>query len=370
MKRILVITLVVALVFAFAACSAPAAPAASQEANVSKPAESSPATVESSAAPSADAASSAAAPAGNDIPGFTATPADPNELYIHVSCYGSLDYFYDHKVGTQIAAKILGVKSEYVGPAGYDMDAMITAFEQAIAKKPAGIIVFGADATLASVIDKASDAGIPVVCVDGDVANSKRVAFVGTGHFNAGVMGGKKLVEMLGGKGEVALMTVPGQSHLEQRIAGYKSVLDQYPDIKVVQIGDTQTDPTVAAQAAAAIIQKYPNLSAFACVEASGGQGCLTAVKEANKIGQIKIMSMDRGSDVLQAIKDGAVSATIVQQTALMPIYAMEILYNLKHYGVPITSDNAKAGLTGTPINIDTGCVIVDKNNVDYFVRK
>ena len=187
------------------------------------------------------------------------------------------------------------------------------------------------------------------------------MAFVGTGHYNAGVMGGKALVEMLGGKGEVALMTVPGQSHLELRIAGYKSVLDQYPDIKIVQIGDTQTDPTVAAQAAAAIIQKYPNLSAFACVEASGGQGCLTAVKEANKLGKIKIMSMDRGSDVLQAIKDGSVTATIVQQTALMPIYAMQILYNLKHYGVPITSDNAKAGLTGTPVNIDTGRVIVDK---------
>lgn len=354
MKRFLFGMLAVLLVFGLAACAAPA----NTTAVGSAPAEN---------------AASPAANAGTDtesIPGFTVVPHDPNELYIHVSCYGSLDYFYDHKVGTEIAAKILGVKSEYVGPAGYDMDAMVTAFEQAIAKKPAGIIVFGADATLASVIDKASDAGIPVVCVDGDVANSKRVAFVGTGHYNAGVMGGKKLVEMLGGKGEVALMTVPGQSHLELRIAGYKSVLDQYPDIKIVQIGDTQTDPTVAAQAAAAIIQKYPNLSAFACVEASGGQGCLTAVKEAGKIGQIKIMSMDRGADVLQAIKDGSVSATIVQQTALMPIYAMEILYNLKHYGVPITSDNAKAGLTGTPINIDTGCVIVDKNNVDYFIRK
>ncbi len=348
MKRFLTGTLAVLLALSLAACAAPAA---------------------NTEAPKPDSEQGGNTIDTSSIPGFTVVPHDPNELYIHVSCYGSLDYFYDHKVGTEIAAKILGVKSEYVGPAGYDMDAMVSAFEQAIAKRPAGIIVFGADATLASVIDKASDEGIPVVCVDGDVADSKRVAFVGTGHFNAGVMGGKKLVEMLGGKGEVALMTVPGQSHLELRIAGYKSILEQYPDIKIVQIGDTQTDPTVAAQAAAAIIQKYPNLSAFACVEASGGQGCLTAVTEADKIGQIKIMSMDRGSDVLQAIKDGGVSATIVQQTALMPVYAMQILYNLKHYGVPITSDNAKAGLTGTPVDIDTGCVIVDKNNVDYFVR-
>ena len=307
--------------------------------------------------------------AGNSDNEYMVVPHDSNELYVHVSCYGSLDYFYDHKLGTEIAGKILDVKTEYVGPAGYDMDAMVNAFEQAIAKQPAGIIVFGADDTLGAVIDKATDSGIPVVCVDGDVASSKRVAFVGTGHFNAGVMGANALVEAIGGKGKIALMTTPGQSHLEERIRGYKSVLDQYPDIEIVQIGDTQTDPTVSAQAASAIVQKFPYLAGIACVEAAGGAGALTAVREAGKEGQIKIISMDRGSDVLEAIKDGDVTATVVQQTALMPIYAMQILYNLRHYGVPISSDNQKAGLTGTPVNIDTGCVIVDKDNVDYFIR-
>ena len=297
------------------------------------------------------------------------TQAVSDELYIHVSCFGNLDYFYDHKLGTELAGKILGVKTEYVGPADYDMNAMVAAFEQAIAKSPAGIIVFGAEDTLAPVIDKASDAGIPVVCVDGDVPSSKRLAFVGTGQFNAGVLGAKALVEAIGGKGEVALMTFPGQAHLEARIAGYKSVLDTYPDIKIVQIGDTRTDPVVAAQAAAAIIQKYPNLAGIACVEASGGAGAMTAVKEADKVGDIKIISMDRGADVLQSIKEGVITATVVQQTALMPIYAMQILYNLKHNPVPIASDNVKAGLTGTPVNIDTGVVIVDKDNVDLFIR-
>ena len=358
MKRILAVLLAVTFLFAFTACAGQPATEAST----------------STGTVASEAPAAAEAPAGTesmDILGstFSMVPHDSNELYIHVSCYGSLDYFYDHKVGTEIAGKILDVKTDYVGPDGYDMDAMVTAFEQAIARKPAGIIVFGADDTLAAVINEASDAGIPVVCVDGDVPSSKRVAFVGTGQFNAGVMGGNYLVQMLGGKGKIAFLTVPGQAHLEARISGYKSIIDQYPDIEVVQTGDTQTDPTVAAQTAAAILQKYPDLSAFVCVEASGGAGALTAVKEAGLQGQVKILSMDRGADVLQAIKDGIISASIVQQTALMPIYAMEILYNLHHYGVPITTNNALTGLTGTPINIDTGCVMVDSNNVDYFIR-
>ena len=306
---------------------------------------------------------------GHGYGSFEAVAHDPNELYIEVSCLGNLDYFYDHKLGMEIVGKILDVKTEYVGPDDADMTKMVAAFEQSIAKKPAGIITFGAEDTLGAVIDQAIDAGIPVVTVDGDVASSKRLAFVGTGHFNAGVMGAKYLVEKLGGKGKVAILTFPGQSHLELRIDGYESILEQYPDIEIVAIGDTRSDPETAASAASAILQKYPDLDAFICVEAAGGAGAMTAVKEAGKQGKVMIMSMDRGADVLESIKEGVVTATLVQQTALMPIYAVQMLYNLNHYKVPISSDNAKAGLSGTPVNIDTGVVVCDQSNVDYFVR-
>jgi len=46
-----------------------------------------------------------------------------------------------------------------------------------------------------------------------------------------------------------------------------------------------------------------------------------------------------------------------------MPIYAVTILYQLNHLDVPISSDNAAAGVTGVPPVIDTGVIIVDKSN-------
>jgi len=73
------------------------------------------------------------------IPAFAEEKLPISEqLYIEVSALGSLDYFYDHKLGMELAGKYLGVKTEYVGPADFDMAAMITAFEQAIAKNPRG----------------------------------------------------------------------------------------------------------------------------------------------------------------------------------------------------------------------------------------
>jgi len=168
----------------------------------------------------------------------------------------------------------------------------------------------------------------------------------------------------------VALMTKTGQSNLEERIRGYQDALKQSPGVEIVQVTDTQSDPVVAAQAAGSLLQRYPDLAGIACVEAAGGTGAATAVKEANRVGKVKIVSMDRGNEVLEYIKDGVISASVAQQTALMPFYAVQILYNLNNHPVPVTSDNAKAGITGVPEVIDTGVVIVDKDNYQYFVRK
>ena len=307
-------------------------------------------------------------------PAPQASPAGPadrsNQLYIEVSALGSLDYFYDHRLGMELAGRALGVKTEYIGPPDYDMAAMVTMFEQAIARKPQGIVVVGFEPSLNAIVDKAVAAGIPVVTVDADLPGSKRCAFVGTGNTQAGYQGGKKLAALIGGKGKVALMTKPGQSNLEERMAGYRKALAEYPDVSIVQVADTQSDPNVAAQAAATLLQKYPDLAGIGCVEAAGGMGAATAVREAKQAGTVKIVAMDRGNDLLEQIKEGVVSASVAQQTALMPFYATHLLYNLVNAPLPITSDNAKAGVSGVPPLIDTGVVIVDQSNCQYFIRK
>jgi len=236
-----------------------------------------------------------------------------DQLYIEVSALGNLDYFYDHKMGMEMVGKELGVRTEYVGPAEYDMNAMITAFEQAISKKPNGIVVVGFEPSLDSIVNKAIAEGIPVVTVDADLPTSSRLAFVGTGNCGAGVEGGKYLADVIGGKGQVAIMTKPGQSNLEERVAGYESALAEFPDIEVVQIADTQSDPIIAAQAAAALLQKYPDLKGIACVEGAGGSGAATAVREAEKVGVVKIIAMDRGNEVLEAIEEGVITASVAQ---------------------------------------------------------
>lgn len=292
-----------------------------------------------------------------------------DELYIEVSALSGLSYFYDHEMGCEMAGKELGVRTEYVGPVNLDMNAMVAAFEQAIAKKPNGICVVGFDEQLNPSIKKAIDAGIPVVTVDADLPTSDRIAFVGTGNVTAGKTGGAKLAKEIGGKGKVILLYNPGQSNLEERAAGYREVLNEYPDIDIVEVVDTKQDSIVAAQNVATILQKYPDLAGIACIDGSAGSGAATAVKEAGLAGKIKIIAMDRDSEIIDYIENGIISASVAQQTALMPYYAIQLMMNLNASKVKITTDNVAAGVLGVPTYIDTGAIIIDEDNAKYFKR-
>jgi len=296
-------------------------------------------------------------------------PALPSDqLYVEVSALGNLPYFYDHKLGMRMAGKALGVKTEYVGPADNDMLAMIAAFEQTMAKENLmGIVVVGFERALEPYINKAIAAGIPVITVDADLPNSNRLAFVGTGNRKAGYTGGMKLADLIGRKGKVALMTKKGQSNLNERIRGYEDALGKYKDIELVQIVDTQSKPEVAVQVATMVLQRHPDLAGLGCVEAAGGTGAATAVREAGLAGKVKIVAMDRDNAVLQLIKDDVISATVAQQTALMPYYAVRMMHDLVNMSIPISSGNTAEG---APSYVDTGVILIDKSNCNHFIRK
>jgi ribose transport system substrate-binding protein len=57
-----------------------------------------------------------------------------------------------------------------------------------------------------------------VITIDSDAANSKRLMFVGTDNYKAGMMGAEVAAKQLGGKGNVVVYTIPEQTNLNQRL--------------------------------------------------------------------------------------------------------------------------------------------------------
>ena len=109
------------------------------------------------------------------------------------------------------------------------MNQQIDEIKRAIAQKVDGIIMIPVADTVSSAINEAVAHNIPVVCADADAPSSHRYCYVGTGNFNAGYQGGQQLAKLLDGRGEVALIYIPGSDNLEKRIDGYKKALEQVP---------------------------------------------------------------------------------------------------------------------------------------------
>jgi len=297
-----------------------------------------------------------------------AAPTAPDRTYVWVGAVTEIPYFIDHRVGIELGGLSVGAKTRFLGPTGYDMAAMINTIEQVIAQKPAGIEVIGFVEELAPVINKAIAAGIPVVTLDADTATSKRYTFIGTGNYNAGRTSARILAEAVGKRGKVAVTTIVGQTNLEERLRGFRDELAQnYPNVKLVQVINDESDENKAADGVKAVIQANPDLVGVASVEATGGKGAATAVKEMNQVGKITIVSMDRDDTTLKLIENGVIHASVAQRTALMSYLGVKLMYYYNHARVPITQNDKQAGIVSMPLTIDTGTIIIEKSNAKFF---
>src|SRR5258708_13743715 len=94
-------------------------------------------------------------------------------------------------------------------------------FQDLLEKNPAGICLSAARPEMFKTrIDKAISAGIPVICVDADVPDSRRVLYIGTDNLKAGRESLKRMVALVPGKGNIGGITIPGQANLANRLSG------------------------------------------------------------------------------------------------------------------------------------------------------
>src|SRR5260370_14532558 len=104
---------------------------------------------------------------------------------------------------------------------------------------------------MAPEIDAAIAAGIPVITMDSDSPESKRLYFIGTNNIEAGRLGGHRAAAQLNGKGNVVFFTNPGQPNLDDPLKGDQDIFAAYPGIKVLEGFDINADPGTAPYPAA-----------------------------------------------------------------------------------------------------------------------
>ncbi len=306
------------------------------------------------------------------LAGLFASCAQPyhqaEERYVFVAFNTSLPYWQEAEAGLTDAAKQMGVKAEFTGPAVFSPNGELTVFQQAVSQKPAGILLAASNPEIfREPINAAVQQGIPVICVDADSPESNRILFVGTDNFRAGQESGRRMGELLKGKGNIVIVTVLGQFNLGERLRGVNEALKKFPGIKVAKIIDDKGDPLLVYDAISSLVQGKDKPDGILCLEASGGPGSADALHRMDLTGKIPIVAFDKDPETLEWIQRGAISATVVQKPYVMSYYGLKFLDDLHHNAVHEFKDWRTAPASPMPAWVDTGTVIVDKNNLAVF---
>ena len=239
------------------------------------------------------------------------------------------------------------------------------AFKRAVAEKPSGILVSASDANLIGPdIDAAVQQGIPVITIDSDAPDSKRLFFVGTDNYNAGVIGGKLTTKLLSGKGDVVIFTIPTQENLKGRLAGYKAAFAEDTQINIAQVVDMNGNSDIAFDTAKKLLDSKTKPAAFICLEALACPAVADVVNRAGMGGKVTIVAMDTDPGTVDWVNKGVISATIAQKPWTMAYYGTKLLDNLHHFPPkPLTGNWKEDVYSPIPTFVDTGTFVVNKQN-------
>ncbi len=302
--------------------------------------------------------------------GINLTRAQSDQSYTMVTFLSGIDYWKDCWRGMQDAAEFLGVEATYTGTPEYDITAAATVLEQVVAQQPTGILVTVINPeAIQPIINSAIDGGIPLVAFDADSPLSKRHSFLGTGNRSAGVQAAR-YVGGVASAGKAAVITVPSQGNLLERAQGFMDTITaEFPDLTVGDdlIVDNQNNATDAATKLAALLQANPDITAVFSTNASAAVGSAQALREAGMTESVAHIGFDYDEGTLDLIDSGDLGATLAQGTWQMGFWGMMFVYMVANEKIESVSDWRAAGISPLPPNVDTGVVVINQSNSQFW---
>jgi len=298
---------------------------------------------------SGDAGSSGSDSSGGTIAIITVDPSNP---------------YWKAEVDTaKAAAEELGYKTTTAAH-GNKPDEQNTLMETAINDKVAGILLdpAGADESIAAV-QKAVDADIPVVLINAEISETGLAkSQIVSNNAQGATVGAEAWAEAMNYKGTyVELFGNPSDNNAQVRSDGYKQVISQYPDLKIVGKEIANWDRQEGQEKMEALLSKNPNVQGVIAGNDEMALGAINALKEAGKLNRVKVLGFDGNQDAVNAVTAGEMVATVLQPIVQGTELAIEQLDKVIKDGETGVSEEKQA--------ID--CVLISKDNaatVNNFV--
>jgi ribose transport system substrate-binding protein len=161
---------------------------------------------------------------------------------------------------------------------------------------------------------------------DSDAPDSQRLCYVGTDNVAAGRQAGELIKEALPQGGKIALFVGKLDArNAQERLQGIKDAIAG-ANIDIIDIRTDDTDQVRAKANVAEMLVGHPEVAALVGLWSYNGPAILNAVRDANKIGQVKIVTFDEDDETLAGVKSGAIVGTVVQQPYEFGYQSMTLL--------------------------------------------
>jgi len=197
------------------------------------------------------------------------------------------------------------------------------------------VIVAGYDAILFNPTDadgsvvnvkKAKIAGIPVFCMDREINSTEAaISQILSDNYSGCVALGKYFVKKLNRKGTyIELLGLVGDNNTWNRSKGFHSVVDNYPDLKMVAQQAADFDRHKAMEIMESLLQAHPTINAVFCGNDAMAMGAFQALVSAGKSEDVLVFGFDGAKDVVESIREKKIVATGMQFPKVMAITAAE----------------------------------------------
>jgi ribose transport system substrate-binding protein len=228
-----------------------------------------------------------------------------------------IPFYTSVECGARAAAKEFNVNLTWSGPPDWDIALEQPFIDVAVQMHPDGIILSPTDGkALISQIKSLEDGGTPVVTVDAPLDEPVDIQNIQSNHFQGGAAAAKAMSEVAGGEGTFLVVGLrPGLPDVDARVNGFiKTFTKDHPKAVLLPVAYPETSSTKAAQQVAAAIQANPDLKGVYVTHSAAAEGAAAAIVEAEKRGDIKLISFDADPQQIRDLKDGIYDALIVQQ--------------------------------------------------------
>lgn len=257
------------------------------------------------------------------------TPAAGGGTTIAVIPKGTSHVFWQSiHAGAKKAADELGVQIIWRGPLREDdRDSQVSEVEGFISRGVSGIVLAPLDeSALVGPVTEAMNRKIPVVIFDSGLKGDNYVSFVATDNLKGGQLGGRRLAEVMNGKGKVVLLRyAEGHDSTGKREQGFLDALKEFPGIEVVssnQYGGADVEGFYKKAEAVLSSYKKPDgslgIDGLFCSNESGTFAMMRVLRDNGWAGKVKFVGFDASDNLIAGLRDGTLQGLVIQDPVKM----------------------------------------------------